>query len=566
MIREPEGLLCKDGHMPTEIAPSVLDTPELRKSRGAFFTPASITRFISEWAIRDSSDRVLEPSAGDAAFLVASVERLRTLDETTAPTVDGIEIHEDSAATAQQRVTAAGAELNMTVGDFFTVDPQPTYDAVIGNPPYIRYQDFAGASRTLSRAAALRAGVNLTALASSWAAFTVHSALFLKEGGRLGLVLPSELLSVNYASVVRQFLLKSFSDVQLVLFRDQVFEDAEADVVLLLADGYGQGPTDHASIRQADNADALELLTDPVIWTPNSSSEKWTGLLADPAAMLLLKSMTQDGILSNLEDWGDTTLGMVTGNNRYFTLSPQRVKELGIPRSDLRRLSPPGSRHLRALELTDGDLQALGRKGEATWLFRPEGTIGQKSKAYIEMGEQTGVSHAYKCRVRPTWHRVPLVPPADLLLTYMNAVSPQLATNTAGALHLNSVHGVYLKDDFAELGRELLPLAALNSVTRTHAEFVGRSYGGGILKVEPREAAAWLMPSAQHITDRAEQLRKIKSTARQHLKDGELEEATKLVDEALFDKEILSEAELEMIRTAGKAMHTRRETRGRSGR
>ncbi len=78
---------------------------------------------------------------------------------------------------------------------------------MIGNPPFVRYQDFSGEARVRSRAAALRAGVPLTNLASSWAAFAVHSALFPRPGGRMGLVLPAELLSVNYAAEVRRFLL-----------------------------------------------------------------------------------------------------------------------------------------------------------------------------------------------------------------------------------------------------------------------------------------------------------------------------------------------------------------------
>lgn len=76
------------------------------------------------------------------------------------------------------------------MSDFFDVAPTGNYDAVVGNPPYVRYQDFAGEARSRSRAAALRAGVPLTALASSWAAFTVHAALFLRPGGAWGSCCP----------------------------------------------------------------------------------------------------------------------------------------------------------------------------------------------------------------------------------------------------------------------------------------------------------------------------------------------------------------------------------------
>lgn len=59
----------------------------------------------------------------------------------------------------------------------------------------------------------------------------------------MGLVLPAELLSVNYAAEVRRFLLQSFERVDLVLFTERVFPDAQEEVLLLLAEGYLQGPT-----------------------------------------------------------------------------------------------------------------------------------------------------------------------------------------------------------------------------------------------------------------------------------------------------------------------------------
>jgi len=216
------------------------DSASLRKGRGAFFTPDEIARFLTEWAIRSSEDLVLEPAAGDAAFLVAAVARLRDLasDPDSRPVVHGVEIHASSADVARQRIHQAGGNPHIRNSDFFAIEPDPVYDAVVGNPPFIRYQDFAGESRARSREAALRGGISLSGLASSWAAFTVHSAMFLKPGGRLAFVLPAELLSVNYAGPVRKFLFNRFRDVQLVLFDEQVFAEAEADVVLLLADGY----------------------------------------------------------------------------------------------------------------------------------------------------------------------------------------------------------------------------------------------------------------------------------------------------------------------------------------
>lgn len=212
-------------------------------------------------------------------------------------------------------------------------------------------------------------------------------------------------------------------------------------------------------------------------------------------------------------------------------------------------------------------LTKLGRDGSATYLFYPNDPPTAEAAAYIADGHRTGVDTAYKCRVRKTWYQVPLVPAADLLLTCMNADTPRLTSNDAGARHLNSVHGVFLNKQHRELGRELLPLASLNSVTLLHAEMVGRAYGGGILKVEPKEADVWAMPSPALILSRADSLRRIKQQVADLLSDGRLLDAVKIVDQVvLADCGALSEKQLERIRRARADCANRRTVRGASGR
>ena len=156
---------------------------------------------------------------------------------------------------------------------------------------------------------------------------------------------------------------------------------------------------------------------------------------------------------------------------------------------------------------------------------------------------------------------------ADLLLTCMNADTPRLTTNSAGAHHLNSVHGVYLREELRDLGRELLPVASLNSVTLLNAEMVGRTYGGGILKLEPREADVWAVPSAEHVSAHSDDLRTIQPEVARLLRRGELHQAVELVDAALLSGPgVLSETELARVREAHTALTERRIARGRSAR
>lgn len=545
-----------------------VDSAERRKARGAFFTPTAVAKYVSRWAVRDARDWVLEPSCGEAAFLLAALDRQVHLASSASDEpwgeLAGVELHEASAASARALLAEAGApDTQVHQGDFFAVEPSPTYDAVIGNPPYVRYQDFAGASRTASRAAALRAGVSLTGLASSWAAFTVHSALFLKPGGRLGLVLPAELLSVNYAAQVREFLMRRFGRVRLVLFTERVFPGVLEEVVLLLAEG--TGGTDHCELLQVHGVEDLAGLDAGAesTWTPVTTSGKWTSaLLSNTAATTYAGVVGSEGF-STLHSWGETTLGMVTGANRYFAMSPQRAAELGLGEHELVPLSPPGSRHLRGLSFTAPMRTALGAEGASTLLFRPSEEPSRAAAAYIAAGEKDGVHKGYKCRVRTPWWRVPLLAPADLFLTYMNSDTPRLTTNTVGARHLNSVHGIYLRPEAKATGRRLLPLVSLNSATLLGAEIVGRAYGGGMLKIEPREADLLPLPTQAQVEAVADHLDAIRDRVTTRLRTGRLLDAVRLVDQVLLrDGMGLSAEQITELEQAHGLLTARRRARG----
>jgi adenine-specific DNA-methyltransferase len=544
-------------------APPGVDTPELRKARGAFFTPLELCRHLAGWAIRTPQDAVLEPSCGEAAFLVAAAERMSSLGPGSGR-LHGIDVHPASAREARRILAGTGHRTKITVADFFTVPPTPTFDAVIGNPPFVRYQDFTGEARSLSREAALKAGVNLTRLASSWAAFTVHSALFLKPGGRLALVLPAELLSVNYADEVRQFLIRRFSRVRLVLFTERIFPGVLEEVVLVLAEG--SGGTDHIELQQVRGLTELLGPTGGVVstWRPETDDGKWTSALLPAAARAAAAAVAEHPGATTLHTWGETTLGAVSGNNRYFALSPDQVAAAGLDvAQDLVPLSPPGSRHLRGLTFATRAWTALGELGRATWLFRPSGEPSPAGWEYIAAGERTGVPAAYKCRVRSPWWRVPLVPPADLLLTYMNADTPRVSTNQAGVRHLNSVHGIYLRPGLRRVGTDLLPLACLNSFTLLGAETVGRAYGGGMLKIEPREADRLPVPTPQIVESLRPELVSVRGSVVRALADGRLLDAVALVDEVLLESGLgLSQADAATIREARDLLAGRRAARG----
>lgn len=538
-----------------------------QKARGAFFTPLEISQFISDWAIRSPDDRVLEPSCGDAAFLLPSAARLVALGasrKNLPELLHGVDIHGPSVSEANRRLAQEGFAASVTEGDFFDHEPNRLYDAVIGNPPYVRYQDFSGKPRAKSLRVALAHGVRLTSLASSWAAFTIHASEFLSDDGRLGLVLPAELMSVNYAGEVRRFLMNRFAKVRLVLFEQLLFPGVLEEVVLLLAEG--RGTTKSFEVYQARDASSLDSL-DTSSWRGFMpvADEKWTPALIPSDALEAYRQLTRGANFVRMIDWGDTYLGSVTGNNNYFTMTAAQVAELGLSKSEVVRISPPGARHLRGLTFSERAWAQLAKEGGRCYLFAPSlAGISDGASAYIEKGERDGVHEAYKCKVRTPWWRVPLVSQPDLLFTYMNHDRPRLTTNDAGAYVLNSLYGVKLKPEVREIGKETLPIACLNTVTLLGSEVVGRSYGGGLLKHEPKEADLMPVPTPAVLEAARQELLLIAPQLSIALRQSDLLRAVEMVDTIILEHHLqLDSGQLGQLRQAREALFKRRIARGK---
>ncbi|WP_395680496.1 class I SAM-dependent DNA methyltransferase [Dokdonella sp.] len=537
-----------------------------RKARGAFFTPPEISRFMAAWALRTPRDRVLEPSCGEAAFLVPAASRLRELgapQEALVEQLHGQDIHAESLEEARQILSSYGHGASLEVGDFFTRHPERTYDAVIGNPPYVRYQNFAGVSRSASLEAALRQGVRLNRLASSWAAFTVHASAFLKPEGRLALVLPAELLAVKYAAQIRRFLLSRFRTVRLVLFENLVFPGVLEEVVLLLAEG--SGGAQHFELYQARDAADLQNV-DAGNWVEfrPRGDDKWTGALLTTDAFGLYDQAVASHDFEVMLDWGETYLGAVTGNNDFFTLTRAQAKKLRLPQNELVRISPPGSRHLRGLTFSEHGWEVLAKKGEQCYLFAPGNEPSRAAQRYISAGEEQGVHSAYKCQVRTPWWRVPLVARPDLLFAYMSHDRPRLVRNGAGVHLLNSLYGVRLHAVRQALGQELLAIASLNSLTLLGAEMVGRAYGGGMLKHEPTEVDRLPLPSLAVLNAVSERLRLIQPQIGGMLRRDDIGPVIHAVDRVVLQDHLgWSRSQLDAIRAARATLHGRRMTRAR---
>src|SRR5258708_29884748 len=165
------------------------------KLRGGYYTPPDVASLLSNWALVSGEERVLEPSCGDGNFIEAALGRLHGRGFIT-----GVELSPTEAGKALSR---GGDRARIVFGDVFDWYSRRrasgVYDAVLGNPPFIRYQNFPEAHRQPAFDLMRSRGLNPSRLTNAWVPFVVLATDALKDGGRLGLVMPAELLQVGYA-------------------------------------------------------------------------------------------------------------------------------------------------------------------------------------------------------------------------------------------------------------------------------------------------------------------------------------------------------------------------------
>lgn len=459
-----------------------------QKESGAYFTPDAVVSSLVGWGVRSKDERLLDPSCGDGRFIAGHHNAV------------GIEQDPVSARTAIARAPWALVH----EGDFFTwaLETNERFECAVGNPPFIRYQTFKGPVRAAAIALCKRLGVHFSGLASSWAPFLVATASLLKRGGRMSFVVPAEIGHAPYAAPLLEYLIARFSTVHVVAVRNKLFPDLSEDCWLLHAEGF-EGTTSEIRFSVLDRfvqckRPPAQFERISVVEWRNTWRQRLRPYLMPLAAReqyRLVADHTQSVRLGAIASVG---IGYVSGANDFFHLRPSQADHWAIPKEFLH----PTVRNGRALPLSCVTARVVDRwkrDDEAILLLRlPKSiTIPRAVQRYLDTDAGQIAREAYKCRVREPWYSVPDVYVPDFFLSYMSGEQAQLVRNDANCTCTNSLHGVRLKD--RALSRHIVSWGT--EFVQLSSEIEGHPLGGGMLKLEPREAAQIILPTSAALKD-----------------------------------------------------------------
>jgi adenine-specific DNA methylase len=377
----------------------------------------------------------------------------------------------------------------------------------------------------------------------------------LKETGKLGFVIPAELLQVSYALILRKYLSFFFNKINIISFRKLVFPSVQQEVLLLLCEKNKDKshPIEHIELN--DIADLCNLNTSKLKSKGkkiDNINNKWTYYFLEQKEIDFLESILKNGRISTIGSFADIEVGITTGANDYFTVPNSIVDKYNLQNYAKpmvgRSVQVPSAIFTKADWRLNSDLRIKSN----LLTFPPRENIKNHTgvSAYIKTGEDLGIHKGYKTGIREDWFVIPSIKLSDAFFIRRNNVFPRLILNRANAYTTDTMHRVFIHNG---INKNAFIASYYNSLSLAFSEIVGRSYGGGVLELMPSETEEILLP---YKLENASLLGEIDTMLREKMNINQILERTDKI--LLSDNFGFSSAEIKMANTIWKKLSYRR--------
>ena len=526
------------------------------KLRGGFYTLEPIASFILKWAFNGNKELdIIEPSCGDGVFLKEIQKGNYQYNSVTA-----IEFDEIEAIKSKKIGLDKSKIINSDFHDF-CINTKQKFDLVIGNPPYIRYQYFDKEQQKKASEIFGKAKLKYSKLTNAWVSFVVGSSLLLKEQGKIGFVLPAEILQVNYAQPLREFLAQFYNKINIVSFEKLVFPDIQQEVVLLLCEKNNTNThlIEHLELKDAEELKNLDVSK---LKRPNKKidfkSNKWTFYFLNQKEIDFLDLLQVKKIIPKLGDYAKIEVGITTGSNLFFTVPLSTVQQYNLEKYAKplvgRSVQVPSAIFTKKDWTKNRDSEARTHFLSFPKMKDLNGSTGARD--YISWGEENEINKGYKCGIREEWQIVPSQRISDALFIRRNNKYPKLIINEAKAYTTDTMHRVTVKEN-TEI--KALTASYYNSLSFAFSEICGRSHGGGVLELMPNEVERIFLP---YNKNNAELLPVINKMIRDK---KDISELLKITNKKILKENFgLTDSEIELADNIWKKLSKRRLNRGKN--
>jgi len=532
------------------------------KSLGKYYTPQAMAQIVVDWAISDKDATILDPCFGGCAFLYAALETLRRHGSILPGRfLFGVDCDRRARNYLVPLFEAGGSGDHFLTADFLSVHPKSMpgapFHVICGNPPYVRHHSLSLHRIRSAREAMERAGFKISGRSSYWAYFVLHCLNFLRVGGSLAMILPHAFVYADYAKQLHEYVLDRFRTIRIISVDELAFKEAQEKPMLFLAKGFGLRNERLTFLRASSVKDARDITlrgqyASNITSVHPGNITQWNRANVRLETLELYDALAKDHRVTHLKDWATIHIGVVTGANRFFTLSQSSIEALGIPVEYLRPIITRAS-DLRGLIFRRSDYERLLSQDRRAALLtvRTMRDIPGEVHMYFLQAKRKGIAKRFKCRSRKPWYYIQDHHSQDAFLHYMSGSFPHIVLNMADTTCTNSIHRLQWSNRVTSGIARSLALSSATSLFQLSAELCGRSLGGGVLKLEPSAAQNLLLVACPATKETLRAFRVVDH----YLRLGDKLSAVTLADAVLLEGHMgLSREDITKLRQAWKQL------------
>lgn len=462
-------------------------TTEHRKRFAQFFTPHAIASLMCKWILQNNPRNVLDPAVGLGIFPF-ELSNINPSLEITGLDLDPIIL---SYARGVRKLT----NINLLEADFLNFELNSKYDAIIANPPYLRHHDFSYIKNIYEEIGS-RNNIKLSKLTNIYGLFILEICRRLETGGRAAIIVPTEWTNANFGQAIKHFLLDQGLLKCFLYFSHESlqFSDALTTACVLLIEKpklkaeasftrtiflNGQANLDGIwrSIKEGTSSDP-NIIVQNIPSNKLATTKKWNFIIQNEelhtiAGLVPLKKLAK------------TRRGIATGANNFFHVSYEFAVNKGIA---LNHMTPciGKSADVAGLIFDASDLSQLIKNNRRTYLIDISGKANVNEQAYLLEGENSGLPKRYLLAARKKWFEMESRPPAPIWAAVFGRLGLRYIRNNAGIRNLTTFHCIYPIDERPEFS-DALTLCLNSHFIQNRARSQHRVYGGGLLKLEPKD-------------------------------------------------------------------------------
>jgi hypothetical protein len=481
-----------------QVLPGTGPKREALREKGQFWTPLWLAKVMAAWVTELRPRTVFDPAVGPGTFFAGA----RAAGYTGH--FEGYELHETSFAEAGRLGLSSGDFERIVVGDFIGARVNRSFPAIVSNPPYIRHHRLSEERKAELRRIAERVlGFPLDGRVGLHVYFLLKCLEHLDSGGRLAFLLPADVCEGISSRAFWNRLCERFRLEAVLTFDESAAPFPKVDtnaIVFLISNHTPQDRIRWIRVQERDGeaiARAVKGLPNAfgsraaLTWTERKLTEALaTGLSRPP------RPASSQGV--PLSNFARIVRGIATGANEFFFLTSEQIAVLGLEMRFFVR-AVGRTRDCRDDTLRCSTLTALEAQARPTWLLNLDGTAKEslptRLRSYLEFGEAQKLNERALIQSRRPWYRMEQRTPPPILFAYLGRRDCRFILNEAGVVPLTGFLCVYPWDARPDAVRRLW--RALNHpATLENLAFAGKSYGGGALKVEPRQLDTLEIPQA----------------------------------------------------------------------